>query len=184
MKRRTWIELTKGTMYHKWVSACCIGIAGVMAASCAQDGFDEDEQFVSEVTNAVMTSPSSDDITITASADGKTRTATWPLVKGAGGYLVTVINKDVPDEPIMKDSIVDGCSVTFQSEEDVNYLLTIKTLGNSKNNNKDAEKATEKAFTTFIAPDKVLLSWSALRRFCILIALLALSFETCFVIIV
>lgn len=165
MNRRTWIELTKGTMYHKWVSACCIGIAGVMSASCAQDGFDEDEQFVSEVTNAVMTSPSSDDITITASADGKTRTATWPLVKGAGGYLVTVINKDLPDEPIMKDSIVDGCSVTFQSEEDVNYLLTIKTLGNSKNNNKDAEKATEKAFTTFTPTYAVIPAGSDLKSY-------------------
>ncbi|MGN0221925.1 MAG: DUF4992 family lipoprotein [Prevotella sp.] len=165
MNRKTWIELAKGTMHNKWFAACSIGIAGLMAASCAQDGFDEDERFVSDVTNAVMTSPSSDDITITASADGKTRTASWPLVKGAGGYLVTVINKDIPEEPIVKDSIVDGCSVTFKSEEDVNYLLTIKTLGNAKNNNKDAENTTELNFSTFTPTYAVIPANSDLKTY-------------------
>jgi hypothetical protein len=68
---------------------------------------------------------------------------------GAGGYRVNLIDASNPDEPIINDSIVDGCSVTGKREEDVNYKLTILTLGNSKKGNSDATTAVSKEFSTF-----------------------------------
>lgn len=117
--------------------------------SCAIDGFDE-EEFIPSVTNTTMESPSAEDITVTSSADGKSQTITWPVVHGAGGFSVSFWNADTPETPIVTDSIVDGCSVTVPREEDMNYVFSIKTLGNAMANNSDAETATEYAFTTFM----------------------------------
>jgi hypothetical protein len=68
---------------------------------------------------------------------------------GASGYRVTLIDIGDPDQPIINDSIVDGCSVTGKREEDVNYKLTILPMGNAKKGNKDAAEATSKEFSTF-----------------------------------
>lgn len=123
--------------------------------SCAIDGFDE-EEFIPSVTNTTMESPSAEDITVTSSADGKSQTITWPVVHGAGGFAVSFWNADTPETPIVTDSIVDGCSVTVPREEDMNYVFSIKTLGNEANNNKGAEAPTEYAFTTFMPATAVL----------------------------
>lgn len=123
--------------------------------SCAIDGFDE-EEFIPSVTNTTMESPSAEDLVVTASADGKNQTITWPVVHGAGGFLVSFWNADTPETPIVTDSIVDGCSVTVPREEDMNYVLSIKTLGNAEANNKDAEAPTEFAFTTFMPATAVI----------------------------
>ena len=128
----------------------CLGAfaLSMLAVSCAQDGFDDDEVFVPEVRNAQLESPALEDIVVTSSADGKSQTITWPVVSGAGGYLVSFYAEGNP-EYFVTDSIVDGCSVTVQREEDVNYVFTIKTLGNEKMNNKGAETTTEKKISTF-----------------------------------
>ena len=47
------------------------------------------------------------------------------------------------------EKVVDGCSLTLSRSEDTNYKFSIKTLGNTKYNNKDAESATEMSFSTF-----------------------------------
>ncbi|MBR1547114.1 MAG: DUF4957 domain-containing protein [Prevotella sp.] len=130
---------------------CMLGLMGsgaLLLASCAEDGFD-DETFSGGVSNAQVESVSADDITISASADGKSQTISWPVVMGAGGYRVTLIDAGNPDEPIINDSIVDGCSVTASRDEDVNYQLTILALGNTKRNNTDAATAATKQFSTF-----------------------------------
>lgn len=58
--------------------------AGVLLfASCAQDGFDE-ESFDSGVYNTQLEAPSTDDIQITASADGTQQTISWPVVYEIG----------------------------------------------------------------------------------------------------
>lgn len=139
--------------YHflKCSRICTLALAGAGAlffASCAKDGFD-DESFDGGVSNSQLESPSADVITITPSADGKSQTITWPVVMGAGGYLVSLIDTNNPSEPIINDSIVDGCSVTGSREEDVNYQLTIQTLGNDKKKNAGATNATTKLFSTF-----------------------------------
>ena len=136
-------------------SKVCYGFATVVAAglmmSCAQDGYDDDERFESSVKGASLTSPAADAVTVTASADGKTQTITWPVVKGAGGYLFSFYDEGNLDEPIVKDSVIDGCSVTVPREEDMNYRIDLSTLGNAKLGNAGASAATQMSFSTFTA---------------------------------
>jgi hypothetical protein len=133
----------------KLLTGMLLCMSATSLVSCAIDGFDE-EEFIPSVTNTTMESPSAEDITVTSSADGKSQTITWPVVHGAGGFSVSFWNADTPETPIVTDSIVDGCSVTVPREEDMNYVFSIKTLGNAMANNSDAETATEYAFTTFM----------------------------------
>lgn len=139
--------------YHFFTCSkiCTLALTGAGAlflASCAKDGFD-DESFDGGVSNTQVAAVTADAISITASADGKSQTISWPVVMGAGGYRVNLIDISNPQEPIINDSIVDGCSVTAKREEDANYKLTILTLGNTKKNNTDASEVTTKEFSTF-----------------------------------
>lgn len=126
-----------------------MGVGALMISSCADDGYDDDERWSSNIKNTTLESPSTDDITVTSSADGKSQTIAWPVVGGAGGYLVSFYAAGAADS-IVADSIIDGTQLTVQREEDMNYVFSIKTLGNAANNNKGAETATEYAFTTFM----------------------------------
>ncbi|MEE1317707.1 MAG: DUF4992 family lipoprotein, partial [Prevotella sp.] len=139
----------------KLLTGMLLCMSATSLVSCAIDGFDE-EEFIPSVTNTTMESPSAEDITVTSSADGKSQTITWPVVHGAGGFAVSFWNADTPETPIVADSIVDGCSVTVPREEDMNYVFSIKTLGNALANNSDAEAATEYAFTTFMPATAVI----------------------------
>ena len=134
--------------YSKMCVLALTGASSLLLASCAKDGFD-DESFDSGVSNTQVETISADDITITASADGKTQTISWPVVMGAGGYRVNLVDVSNIDEPLINDSTVDGCSVSAKREEDVNYMLTILPLGNAKKNNTEAIDMTVKEFSTF-----------------------------------
>lgn len=158
------IELKICQSVQRSVSRVALVGAGVLLmASCAVDGYDDDERFVSDVSGASLTSPSAESITVTPSADGKTQTISWPVVKGAGGYLVNFIDEGNPTEPIVKDSLVDGCSVTVKREEDMNYLLTIKTMGNAEAKNTEAPSATEVKISTFTPTYKSIPAGSDLK---------------------
>ncbi len=128
-------------------------VGAVMLASCAQDGYDDDEMFVSDVRNEQLVSPSAEGITFKANADNSRTTITWQMVKGAGGYYVTVYNMSDPQNPAVVDSLdnrlIDGVSLSITREEDTNYKLIIKTAGNDKMNNAEATEATEVAFSSF-----------------------------------
>lgn len=120
--------------------------AGVLLfASCAQDGFDE-ENFDSGVYNTQLEAPSIDDIQITASADGSKQTISWPVVYGAGGY--HAILKNTTAGEIVVDSIYDGTSFAVDRIEDNNYELSLEVLGNEERNNKGCEPVI-KTFNTF-----------------------------------
>ena len=143
--------LMKKNHFFTCSKICTLALTGVSAiflASCAKDGFD-DESFDNGVSNSQVSSISADKITITPSADGKSQTISWPVVMGAGGYRVNLIDVSNPETPVINDSIVDGCSVTSKREEDVNYKLTILTLGNTKKGNTDATDTTVKEYSTF-----------------------------------
>ena len=144
-------DFMKKNQFFTYSKMCVLALTGASAlflASCAKDGYD-DESFDSGVSNTQVATISADDITITPSADGKSQTFNWPVVMGAGGYRVSLIDVANPDKPIINDSIVDGCSVKGDREEDVNYKLTILPLGNKQKNNTDASAAVEKLFSTF-----------------------------------
>lgn len=129
-------------------------VSTLFLSSCAEDGFD-DESFTSDVTDSTLVSPTADNIKVTPSTDGSTFTISWPVVYGAGGYAVSVLNVNDTNNPVAVDSVnnktIDGCSVTVKREEDTNYKISVKTLGNTVYNNKDAKTATEKSYSTFTA---------------------------------
>lgn len=115
-------------------------------ASCTSDPLNE-ETWSPSVHNAQVGTLTSDDITVVANAGGSTQTISWPVVNGAGGYKVVLSNYDTDE--VIADSLVDGCSVVLDREEDVNYRVTILPKGNAKYNNTDAEEPGVKFFTTF-----------------------------------
>lgn len=115
-------------------------------ASCASDPLN-DESWESSVRNAQVTSPKSDDISVVANAGGESQTISWPVVNGAGGYQVVLT--DLGTNEVIKDSLVDGCSVVMPREEDVNYSVSVLAKGNKRFNNSDAAEATVKPFSTF-----------------------------------
>jgi hypothetical protein len=122
-------------------------VAGVgLVASCA-DTYDGNETFRSSVRNAQLSSPDANSITITAATDGASQTISWPVVHGASGYEVKLFNAG--DESVILADTIDGCSVSVSREEDVNYRLEVRALGNAKLNNKDADQPTTKLFSTF-----------------------------------
>ena len=121
--------------------------AAVLLSSCAIDGYD-DEQF-DRTSGVQLASPASDDITITPNADGTQMTIAWPVVPGAGGFLVSLVNDADPGNPVVKDSVVDGSKVVLPRMEDQEYTFTIRTLGNTELDNTEAAEATNKVFSTF-----------------------------------
>jgi hypothetical protein len=132
--------------FGKLCSLVAIAAGGLMMASCAEDGFDENERFESKVSNTQLVSPT--EYTLTTSADGKSQTVVWPVVYGAGGYQVSLYDASNMEVALV-DSLVEGCSVTFKREEDVNYVLKILTKGNAALGNTDASEASQFTFSTF-----------------------------------
>lgn len=131
-----------------------IAIACLLYVSCAQDGYDDDERWTSDVTNTQLESPDASDITITASTDGSKTVISWPVVYGAGGYYCSVYDISDPDNPTVIDDVeeelVDGCSLAVSRSEDTNYLFTIRTAGNDELNNAEATTTTEVEFSSFV----------------------------------
>lgn len=147
--------------------AFCRGYCGLASfalllfAACA-DTYDADETFSGGVRNAQLSSPAEADITITPSTDGSSQTISWPVVYGAGGYELHLVNAG--NESLIMADTIDGCSVTVPREDDVNYRLELRTLGNAKLNNRDAAETTMKSFSTFTAsfaaiPEGDLYTW-------------------------
>ena len=130
---------------HFLLVACSL-----LAVGCA-DHYDGKESWSPKVQNATLTSPEASKITVTPSADGSTMTIAWPVVYGAGGYSVALYTVNDPSNPTeVKTATVDGCSITANREEDTNYSLKIRTLGNTKYNNSEAQEQTEYLFNTFL----------------------------------
>ena len=150
--------------YSKICTLALLGASALFLTSCAKDGYDDDERFDAGVSNTQMEAVKADDITVTVSADGKSQTFTWPVVLGASGYRVRLIDVANPETPIINDSIVDGCSVTGKREEDVNYRLTILTIGNKAKGNTDASVEAVKDFSTFTPTYKLIPAGSNLNE--------------------
>ena len=144
-------------------SGLLLGAATLLTTSCATDGYDDDERFDNGVSGQVLASPSAESITITPSADGKTQTITWPVVMGAGGYLFSFYDVTNPNEPIVKDSLVDGCSVTVKREEDMYYRVDLRAKGSAKSNTSDASEATQKEFSTYTPTFKTIPAGTELK---------------------
>ncbi|MDR2804094.1 MAG: DUF4957 domain-containing protein [Dysgonamonadaceae bacterium] len=153
-------QLKKGSM----LLLCAVVLFFV---SCI-DGYKDDVIWTSKVKNITLESPAGDKITVKFSADGSEQTIEWPLVPGAGGYLVSVYNVDDPDNPFPvgeENQVVDGISVKRASIEDTRYKVVIKALGNPKNNNQEAPTATEKQYNNMLAVTAILPSGTNLTDY-------------------
>ena len=145
-------QKSRRNLSSAWVmgSGLLAGAAALLTLSCA-DHYDGDESWTPQVQNATLQSPSASDIKVTASPDGSSMTISWPVVYGAGGYAMALYNVNDPNSPLLvKTDTIDGCSVTTSREEDTNYSLTLRTLGNQKYNNQAAAENTEYKFNTFL----------------------------------
>ncbi len=132
-----------------WGHVALAVASALFLTACAADGYDDDERFDSSVKGTQLSSPGEETITVTPSADGKTQTISWPVVHGASGYLFSFYDQSQPEAPLVSDSLIDGCSVTVPRQEDTNYMVSVKTVGNSKIKNSDAQQATVLLFNTF-----------------------------------
>lgn len=124
-----------------------IACGALFFGSCA-DHYDGDESWSSPVRNATLQSPNEENITIEPNSDGSQMTISWSVVYGAGGYEFQLFDANDETTPLVSDTI-DGCKKTLAREEDMNYKIVIRTLGNSALNNKEAAAATVKSYSTF-----------------------------------
>jgi hypothetical protein len=132
---------------RKLCSMAVIACGALFFGSCA-DHYDGDESWSSPVRNATLQSPNEDDITIEPNSDGSQMTISWSVVYGAGGYEFQLFDANDETTPLVSDTI-DGCKKTLAREEDMNYKIVIRALGNSELNNKEAATATVKSYSTF-----------------------------------
>lgn len=120
--------------------------------SCSQ-GFDVNESFSSGVSNAQLESPASEKIIFSKvpGSDTPQEQVAWPVVHGAGGYLFTLYNMDDPANPVkLYTDTIDGVSTIFQYDDDTNYKVELTTLGDAKQNNKDALTASVASWSSLV----------------------------------
>jgi hypothetical protein len=121
-----------------------------LLASCI-DGYHDDWTFSSGVKNTTLLSP--DSVNFSLNPEGTELTAKWPVVYGASGYSFTLYNVDDPTKPVVvgdSNQIVDGCTAVRPFLDDSRYKLVIRTLGNTDQNNKDADSARIATFTNLL----------------------------------
>ncbi|MDO4758700.1 MAG: DUF4992 family lipoprotein [Rikenellaceae bacterium] len=138
--------MKKMTLRKLFGGLCCAAMV-LFAASCAQ-GVD-DESWSAGVTNTQLEPPTIEDscFDVISTSEGEKVQFTWPVVFGANGYHVTVVEESNPDTPIV-DEQVDGQTIAFAMIEDTNYNITVKSMGNDRYNNTESA-AGEYVFSTY-----------------------------------
>ena len=144
--------MKKMTLKKLFGGICCAAMA-MFAVSCAQ-GVD-DETWTSGVSGVQLESPAADAIAFSLATDASGNEKVkvqWPVSMGAGGYEITVLNVNDPENPevVVDPETVDGCSYLFPLAEDTNYEVSVLTLGNEKYNNAGAAAATTVPYSSMI----------------------------------
>ena len=151
-------------------SLCMIGlmVVAVMVLNSCAEGFDNDETFISKVTNSQLNSPelTAKSFSNKVNADGSESVqVTWAVVPGASGYRCIVNNVDDPAKPVeVYSGLVDGTSFLFDKAEDTNYSVSIQTIANTKLGNTDASEPTVYAYSTLV-PAQVIPAGSDIVEF-------------------
>lgn len=130
-----------------------LALSAFIFGSCTDIGVYKDTEFTSDVKNTTLTSPDEDEIQFSPSPDGSTVRITWPVVHGAGGYEFSLYINDDPNNPEVvgeENQVVDGCAAERQLRDDTKYKVVVKALGSELHNNKDAQSASQREFTTLI----------------------------------
>lgn len=137
--------MKKNYLFLRRTCGIILFIFVLLLSSCI-DGYENDKLWSSGVENITLESPNAESVTITPSADGSTLNFKWPVVMGAGGYEFALYIVDDPNNPVAvgeEKQIIDGTTAQREMKEDTYYKVIIKTLGNEKYNNKEAETASE-----------------------------------------
>lgn len=146
----------------KW---CLLAMAGVLTASCAEDGFSP-ESFECSVRDTQVESPSADKITINQNTSGTEQIISWPVVLGADGFECKVVDEsDAANPEVIFEKVVDGCTFRAPREEDAKYRIYIHALGNKQYNNTDAATTTEVAYNTITEAYKTITTGTDLAVF-------------------
>lgn len=145
--------MKKTSFLMKKVSFLWLLAGAFLIIGCAE-GYESPNGFDMGVKNAQMVTPIQDSISFKVSTDGKTATVSWPTVAGADGHEVTFMNVDDPEHPFIVDDydkkIIDGSKFVVTVTEDSKYQMTMRTLGNKKLGNTDAEAPSTFHFTTLV----------------------------------
>ncbi len=147
---------------------CAVALLGATTflASCAVDGFNNDERWESSVSNSQLYSPTADVITIAPDASGENQIISWPVVLGASKYECKLLDVTDPDNPkLVYEGLVDGCSLKAAREDDAMYEFYIRTLANTSKGNIDAEETTKLAYNTMIPTYKTIPSGTDLYAY-------------------
>ena len=121
-------------------------------SACADEGYDTDEQWVSDTQNTVLASPQVSISKTSTSDTEKTVVITWPVVHGAKGYLLNVADVTDPAQrvAVVTDSLIDRCTVALVLPNEMNYELSLLTVASEALGNKTPEAATVAKFDTYV----------------------------------
>lgn len=120
----------------------------LVASSCI-DGYHDDWTFSAGVKDTQLESP--DSVSFVKNAEGTILTVNWSVVYGASSYQFQFLDvTDPAHTDTLVDEVIDGCYKKCAINEDSNYKILIKALGNKKLNNKDALNATASTFSTML----------------------------------
>lgn len=133
--------------WPKLCSALFLGAAALFMASCAKDGYDNDEKWESAVRNSAVHNPTKEDISVTPTVDRKQTNIEWKVVQGAAKYDCKLYDVTDGKREVLLDSIVDGISVLVPRVRNTYYLFTIRTIPDTSLGNwNEDEGATPKDF--------------------------------------
>lgn len=121
--------------------------------ACADDGYNDDESWSSNVKHSSLNNPSEINISKTSTSDTeKTIVFNWKVVEGAGGYLLNINNISDPSNPlsVVKDSLIDRCSFALVLPNENNYEATLKTVGNKALGNTEPSESAVLLFDTYV----------------------------------
>ena len=133
------------------MKTCLLFSAGVLLASCAQDGFD-DESFNGAYSGFQMTAPDASSVVVKASSDKLSQTITWDAVSGAGTYTVSVFQGDTKDgcnNVVVQDRVTKVNYITVPRINKTYYRATIKVNDNIPEGNTAPAETTEYMWNTY-----------------------------------
>lgn len=143
--------------WPKLCSMLLLGASAMFMASCAQDGFDNNEAFYGTITSGdQLVSPDGGTFKVKSSADRSTQTISWSAVTGALDYKVWVYKSDAkiddtnPGEVMVSDSLVHNPYVAVPRAKNTYYRIEVMSAENKAENNPGADTKTEYKWDTFL----------------------------------
>ena len=143
-----------------WSKLCAMlfwGGTALFMASCAQDGFDNDESFVGTILSGdVLAAPDASTFKVKSSSDRVTQTVSWKAVDGALDYLVSIYTNNVPftegvtGTPVTEDSLVHNPYVTIPRLKATYYRIVVRSAENKAEKNPASETTTEYPWDTYL----------------------------------